>query len=260
MAAGVEGRASALLLPLGAKCAARGATAASVSSSSSSSHRRARSLQSVELNWVFGKQRLAGDPAEINRDPAETNEKKKENQRFESDPVRKPKFQVPSSKNMSSRGTLKKGTSRRQRVRRRQARQVLAFSPSIKIELAAATPIPEADVIGMPTAARKRVRSALRSIRLPSEKRITAYKLELAESHGTATATFRDGAYISNPILFFHSLISSGKYAIGGDAGGGHTKLGVTYEHKGVQSFACLLVYEGNDHAAASRQRENIGG
>jgi len=35
--------------------------------------------------------------------------------------------------------------------------------------------------------------------------------------------------------------------AVGGDAGGGHLKLGITFEYRGMQHFACLLAREGSD-------------
>ena len=35
--------------------------------------------------------------------------------------------------------------------------------------------------------------------------------------------------------------------AIGGDAGGGHTKLGITYTMNNTSAFAPLLVYNGTD-------------
>lgn len=70
----------------------------------------------------------------------------------------------------------------------------------------------------------------------------------LATSHATETGTFAGGAYITDPVRFVSVLCAQSPFiAVGGDAGGGHTKIGVTYSVAGVQTFATLLVYEGGD-------------
>jgi hypothetical protein len=48
--------------------------------------------------------------------------------------------------------------------------------------------------------------------------------------------------------------------AVGGDAGGGYTKLGVTYLHQGKQTFAALMVYEGKDtyEALSNLERQHL--
>jgi len=77
---------------------------------------------------------------------------------------------------------------------------------------------------------------------------LTQCKQQLAETHGTHTGTFANGAYLTDPIRFVSLVCGQSPFiAVGGDAGGGHTKLGVTYSTKGVQYFAALLVYEGSD-------------
>jgi hypothetical protein len=82
-------------------------------------------------------------------------------------------------------------------------------------------------------------------------------KQQLATSYATETGTFAGGAFISDPVRFVSVLCAQSSFiAVGGDAGGGHTKLGVTYSipsptaanpAKTTQHFACLLVYEGGD-------------
>jgi hypothetical protein len=79
----------------------------------------------------------------------------------------------------------------------------------------------------------------------------------LATTHATETGTFAGGAFITDPVRFVSVLCAQSSFiAVGGDAGGGYTKLGVTYSipsptaanpAKTTQHFACLLVYEGGD-------------
>jgi hypothetical protein len=70
----------------------------------------------------------------------------------------------------------------------------------------------------------------------------------LASTHATETGTFANGAYISDPVRFVSVLCAQSSFiAVGGDAGGGHTKLGVTFSVGKVQHFAALLVYAGSD-------------
>ena len=73
-------------------------------------------------------------------------------------------------------------------------------------------------------------------------------KKTLATSHATETGTFAGGAYIVDPLAYVSVLCAQSPFiAVGGDAGGGHTTIVVTYSHQSVQHFACLLVYEGGD-------------
>jgi hypothetical protein len=75
-----------------------------------------------------------------------------------------------------------------------------------------------------------------------------ACKQQLASTHGTETGTFANGAYLTDPVRFVSVVCAQSPFlAVGGDAGGGYTKLGVTYSVKGVQTFAALIVYEGSD-------------
>jgi hypothetical protein len=95
------------------------------------------------------------------------------------------------------------------------------------------------------------VREQLRGVhnlRIPSEKQMIQCKKLLAASHGTETGTFAGGAYITNPLAYVSVLCAQSPFmAVGGDAGGGFTKIGITYSCKGKQAFACLLVYFGGD-------------
>jgi len=85
-------------------------------------------------------------------------------------------------------------------------------------------------------------------------------KILLAHTHGCATASFthpfvsksgqlRVGAYVTDPLLYIRRLTADSPWlAVGGDKGGGFTKLGITYSTKGEQHFLILLVFEGDDH------------
>jgi hypothetical protein len=73
-------------------------------------------------------------------------------------------------------------------------------------------------------------------------------KQQLATSHATETGTFANGAYVTDPVRFVSVLCAqSSLLVVGGDAGGGHTKLGITYSNESVQYFAALLIYVGSD-------------
>jgi hypothetical protein len=77
---------------------------------------------------------------------------------------------------------------------------------------------------------------------------MTQCKKLLASTHATETAAYSSGAYITDPLRFVSAIAShSPILAVGGDAGGGHTKLGITYCANGVMQFAALLVYDGTD-------------
>ena len=92
---------------------------------------------------------------------------------------------------------------------------------------------------------------------IPSERQMIDLREELAKKHGTATdiihSSIFTGAYITDPVLFVQSLTKHTPHsllAIGGDCGGGHTKLGVTYtDATETQRFACLFVFAGKDCA-----------
>lgn len=114
-----------------------------------------------------------------------------------------------------------------------------------------------ASVIGMSTSTRNEVRSSATGL-LYAEGTINKYKIELADTHGvrTRTASYLDGdttiniAYFSDPLRLISLLTASSSYiAFGGDKGGQHTKMGVTYTNvKGKEKFIPLLITEGKDN------------
>ena len=91
-------------------------------------------------------------------------------------------------------------------------------------------------------------------LRIASEKRIKEYKLMLAQHFGTETATIAStdvvGAYITDPIHLVGLVAEHSPFTcIGGDCGGGITKLGITYLTEDKKAtFAALLVYSASDH------------
>jgi hypothetical protein len=103
----------------------------------------------------------------------------------------------------------------------------------------------------VPHATRARMRQ-VRGCRLPCETLIIRRRVSMATTHGTHTSTFDRGAYLTDPLTFVDKISgSSPLLVVGGDAGGGHTKLGITFiNSSGNQTFAALLVYEGSDHYA----------
>jgi len=103
-------------------------------------------------------------------------------------------------------------------------------------------------LLHLSTSDRHRIRS-VDTITIPSERKIRNAKKQLGTSHNTSTSSFSNGAYISDPLGFVSSVTSSSPFiCVGGDTGGGFTKLGVTYlTSANTQSFICLLVYEGDD-------------
>jgi hypothetical protein len=98
----------------------------------------------------------------------------------------------------------------------------------------------------VPHATRARMRQ-VRGCRLPCETLIIRRRVSMATTHGTHTSTFDRGAYLTDPLTFVDKISgSSPLLVVGGDAGGGHTKLGITFiNSSGNQTFAALLVYEG---------------
>jgi len=115
---------------------------------------------------------------------------------------------------------------------------------------------PPEQLLHLATADRERIRT-VPSLRIPSEKTLIKCKRLLASSHATETGTFANGAFITDPVRFVSVLCAQSSFiAVGGDAGGSHTKLGVTYcirtptrdnPAKTTQHFAALLVYAGSD-------------
>jgi hypothetical protein len=136
-------------------------------------------------------------------------------------------------------------------VRRQQLRSAVeAAVQQIGCPLEAIQPqsrtTPE-ELLHLSTAERERVRT-VPSLRIACEQTFIQCKQQLATTHATETGTFANGAYITDPVRFVSVLCAQSSFiAVGGDAGGGHTKLGVTYSTAGTQHFAALLVYAGSD-------------
>ena len=115
------------------------------------------------------------------------------------------------------------------------------------LEVLQPAPPPPAALIHLPTCVREAIRS-VDGLRIPCEQTMIKCKRLLAASHATETGTFANGAYITDPVRYVSVLCAQSSFiALGGDTGGGHTKLGVTYSLKGKQYFSALLVYEGRD-------------
>jgi len=94
---------------------------------------------------------------------------------------------------------------------------------------------------------------AIDGVKIPCENTLSKLKMELAVTHGTMTGEFLRGglmgAYMSDPLTFLQSVSTRSQFlCIGGDAGNGVSKLGVTYTNRrGKQKFQPLLVYAGKD-------------
>jgi hypothetical protein len=116
-----------------------------------------------------------------------------------------------------------------------------------------------AAVLGLSTADRRKIRK-VNELHIAGEKRIAESKKALAHTHGTLTAAFSFpragakrsiavGAYVCDPLLLLRTVASQSPFlSVGGDKGGGFTKLGVTYTAQSTQHFLPLLVFEGDDH------------
>ena len=141
------------------------------------------------------------------------------------------------------------------RERRREAREFLqAIDCPVSAlggQVAAA-----AELLHLSTSARDAIRS-VPSLRIPCEESMANCKRAAAVTHGTETAAFDTGAYLTDPLHFVRMVTAdSPLLVVGGDCGGGHTKLGVTYTEGGKQTFAALLVYaDGDDWQALQRLR-----
>ena len=126
--------------------------------------------------------------------------------------------------------------------RRKQAREAVTQvldDIGVPLEVIAPPSIPSpADVLHLSTAERDRFRT-VRGVHLPCEQSIIQCKKLLATSHATEIGTFADGAYITDPLRYVSVLCAQSTFiAVGGDAGGGYTKLGVTYLHQGKQTLS----------------------
>ena len=165
---------------------------------------------------------------------------------FDADEYSTPGFPTPRSKRpYDTLGATQK------RERRKQARaavdQALAMVGCPTDAVYPQPPVPPAELIHLPTSVRDQIRS-VPSLHIPSEQTMIKRKKTLATSHATGTGTFVNGAYLTDPLRFVSVLCAQTSFiAVGGDAGGGHTKLGVTYSVGKLQHFAALIIYEGGD-------------
>ena len=141
--------------------------------------------------------------------------------------------------------------------RRKDGRAALAAITVPATALCDSKPSPAA-MLPLTTAARRKIRT-IPPFCIPGEQRMAECKKALAHTHGCATAAFthplagkeknvRVGAYVTDPLRLLRSVAAGSPWlAVGGDKGGGFTKLGVTYSAKGEQHFLILLVFEGDD-------------
>jgi hypothetical protein len=108
-------------------------------------------------------------------------------------------------------------------------------------------PITPTKVLHLTPAERHRTRT-VRGLHFPTERSMRKVNKRFAFTHATATGTFANGAYITDPIRLVSLLcVQSSFIAVGGDSGGGHCVLGMTYSFQRKQYFAALMVYAGND-------------
>ncbi len=104
-----------------------------------------------------------------------------------------------------------------------------------------------------------------------SERQIVQLKYDFAIEFGTETKSFSGqlnnsvtfhGAYMSDPIHFIDVLLSTATeqtIAVGGDFGGGSTKIGMTYLNaEGKKSFAILLIYDARDNYASMNALNDV--
>jgi len=120
--------------------------------------------------------------------------------------------------------------------------------------------LPPTALLPLSTADRRKVRS-IDGLYIPGEKVMAKCKITLASTHGTRTAALcltrpsptkkeqvTQGAYVCDPLLLLRTVATESPFvSVGGDKGGGFTKLGVTYKQHGTQHFLPLLVFEGDD-------------
>ena len=149
--------------------------------------------------------------------------------------------------------------SRAQQWRRRsEGRQALIDIGVPPSALIGPRPTPH-HMLPLPTAVLRKMRAAT-GLRIPGERRMAECKRRLAATSGTATASFRTmvgdsptvGAFVTDPLRLVRLTTKGSSFlAIGGDAGGGQTKLGVTYQrsrnNRTTQSFLPLLVVDAKD-------------
>ena len=124
--------------------------------------------------------------------------------------------------------------------------------------------VPPWQVVHLPHSVRKAIRTVpLLCERMPSEVTLQWWRAWAAEHlscrTGVTVVNNTDVkakpawiAYLTDPLGFIQKVARSSPHlCVGGDAGGGTLKLGVTYQSAaGLQTFASFLVVEGSDHPA----------
>ena len=134
------------------------------------------------------------------------------------------------------------------RVRRKELCAELEKQGCPAAALLPSVSVPAAAVLHLSRSTRARVRTVA-GLHLPCEASIISEKLRQAEERGTRTLCFERGAYVADPLrLLKHAAGQTEFLAVGGDTGGGHTKLGFTYQTAAhTLKFAAVLVYDGTD-------------
>jgi len=134
---------------------------------------------------------------------------------------------IPAQVEPSKRRRSKSYYQARRATRAKRKAAVREFATSIGCPISVLTHvIPAAALLHLPGFIRAHFRT-VHGVRIASEDSITKLEIELATSHGTATATFKLGAYVTDPVKLVRMLNVTGKpLVIGGDFGGGSTKLG----------------------------------
>ena len=111
--------------------------------------------------------------------------------------------------------------------------------------------IPAAAVAHLDNRVLKHIRDVVPT---PSFNTIAAVREQLADAAGTRTASFTIGqqhfSVVTDPLRCVETLTQYSKVlVIGGDRGGGTTKLGVTYlTRTGIRSFVPLITTDGKDN------------
>jgi hypothetical protein len=106
-------------------------------------------------------------------------------------------------------------------------------------------------ILLLPTSTRKAV-GKLNIARVTGERTIRRLKIHLAAEWGTATDSFPNGSYVRDPLKLVRRVRESTStpfICVGGDAGAGCFKLGITYINKeDKQDFFPLIMRLGNDN------------
>ena len=151
---------------------------------------------------------------------------------------------VPATRSKRPYDTLGPTQKWERKKQARQALEAIDCPPAALMEEQRTAP---QELLHLPKSVRQQIRS-VPSLHIPSEQTMIKCKQQLAITHATETGTFVGGAFITDPVRFVSVLCAqSSLLAVGGDCGGGQTKIGVTYSVGSVQHFAALLVYEGGD-------------